>query len=157
MAHELTHVVQQANGLQRKLENNEPCDQYEREADRVALGIGQATPFVISRQADATLMCQFDEPQAEELKASESDVKELKDKVSKLVKSQFGGDYRKAFDYYDVDHDGGVNAAEVRKLLEDAGVGNRLTRGRWVAGILEQLDTNRNGKIEWKEFQDGII
>jgi len=164
LAHELTHFVQQSNGIQAKLAVSQPGDPYELEADRVARAIDQDALFSPSKAAGVGLMRQVDVPPgvetvppvAEPVKsATEEDenVKELKDKVSKLVNKKFGGDYKKAFDYYDANKDAGVDAAELKKLLEDAGVGNSLTRGAWVKGIMNRLDTNKDGKIQWSEFE----
>lgn len=90
---------------------------------------------------------------AEEESAEE---KELKTKVKNLVNKKFGGDYKKAFNYYDKDHDNSINSKELEMLLKDADVGNWATRGSWVDAIIEKLDTNKNKKIEWIEFQNVI-
>jgi hypothetical protein len=82
----------------------------------------------------------------------DENVKELKAKVGALVQNKFGGDYRKAFDHYDEDKDGGVNKDEIVQLLKDAGVGNGLTRGAWAKGILKKVDQGKDGKIQWAEF-----
>jgi hypothetical protein len=78
---------------------------------------------------------------------------ELKAKVGALVGNKFGGDYKKAFDHYDTDHDGGITKSELTRLLSDAGVGNSLTRGTWASRIIEKLDKNGDSKIEWDEFE----
>lgn len=44
LAHELTHVVQQAGGVRAKLEVNHPGDAYEREADAVARAVVEHEP-----------------------------------------------------------------------------------------------------------------
>jgi hypothetical protein len=62
------------------------------------------------------------------------------------------GDFKAAFDHYDRGHDGGVSADELTQLLKDAGVGNAFTRGAWVSGIIERLDTNKDGRIQFSEF-----
>src|SRR5690242_4743878 len=43
LAHELTHVVQQANGIQGKMVISRPGDEYEQEADRNARAINRET------------------------------------------------------------------------------------------------------------------
>ncbi len=152
LAHELTHVVQQANRLQQTVKINQPGDQYEKEADHAALAINQRMPFSVSRQGNMGLMRQ---PSAGGAKV-DPDVAELKMKVGVLVKTNFDGDYQKAFDHYDADHNGGVDSNEIKNLLKDADVGNRVTRGTWASRILERLDTNKDGKIDWQEFKNGI-
>jgi Ca2+-binding EF-hand superfamily protein len=82
----------------------------------------------------------------------------LRDKVSKLVTDQFGGDYHKAFDHYDSDvKDGKISRRELTKFLGDAGVGNRLTRSAWVSGIIAELDTDKDGSISEAEFVDVLL
>jgi hypothetical protein len=86
--------------------------------------------------------------------ASESsDIRELKSKVAALVRIRFGNNYRQAFDHYDGDHDGAVGKDELVRLLEDAAVGNAFTRGAWAKGIIQKLDTDLDGKIQWSEFE----
>jgi hypothetical protein len=77
---------------------------------------------------------------------------ELKKKVGALVATRYGGSYRAAFDHYDTDKDDAINGDEMSALLAEAGVGNKLTRGMWVKGILAKLDTSHDGKISWAEF-----
>jgi Ca2+-binding EF-hand superfamily protein len=87
--------------------------------------------------------------------ATEAQKNELRDKVSKLVRDKFGGDYHKAFDHYDGDvKDGRISRRELAKLLGDAGVGNWLTRGAWASGIIAELDTDKDGSISEAEFED---
>ena len=77
---------------------------------------------------------------------------ELDDKVTSLVKSRFGGDYRAAFAHYDADSSGTIDADELKTLLADAGIGNSLTRWAWVRGIMGEIDTDGDGGISWAEF-----
>jgi Ca2+-binding EF-hand superfamily protein len=86
--------------------------------------------------------------------ATEVQKNELRDKVSKLVGDKFGGDYHKAFEHYDDDvKDGTISGRELSKLLMDAGIGNWLTRGAWVSGIISELDTDKDGSISEAEFE----
>lgn len=85
--------------------------------------------------------------------ASEQNVRELKNKLDALVAEKFGGDYRRAFDGYDADHDGNISKAELKKLLGDAGVGNMFTRVAWAGGIIGELDTDDDVCISWAEFE----
>lgn len=79
--------------------------------------------------------------------------KELKQKVGALVSSKFGGDFKKAFEHYDRTGDGAVTKGELVDLLEDAGVGNGITRGIWASKIIEKLDTSHDRGIQWAEFE----
>lgn len=85
--------------------------------------------------------------------AEDSNERELKQKVGKLVADRFGGDYKAAFAHYDHDHDGSVAKSELVALLADAGVGSGLTRGIWASKIIERLDANTDGGIQWAEFE----
>jgi hypothetical protein len=85
------------------------------------------------------------------VEGEDENVRELKRKVLALVNERFHGDMRTAFDHYG--KDGSVDKDELRALFEDAGVGNRMTRGMWVKGVMEKMDASRDGKITWDEFQ----
>jgi hypothetical protein len=75
-------------------------------------------------------------------------------RVQSLVQQQFRGDQRAAFNHYA--RNGEVPRAQVRQLLEDAGVGNGLTRGAYTSAVMDRFDTNRNGGVSWQEFQGGM-
>ena len=85
---------------------------------------------------------------------------ELVQKIERLLIDRYGNastdSLRRAFDAYDSDRDGGIGAKELERLLKDAGVGNALTRGAWVKGILNRLDVSRDGEIDWTEFTKAI-
>jgi Ca2+-binding EF-hand superfamily protein len=85
--------------------------------------------------------------------ATEAQKRELTDKVSRLVQDRFGGDYLKAFAHYDANGDGRIDRAELGRLLEDAGIGNWVTRGAWADGIIAALDSNKDGTISGPEFE----
>ncbi len=85
--------------------------------------------------------------------AGEENKRELVEKVSALVRSRFGGDYRTAFGHYDADGDGLVSKAELKALLRDAGVGSGLTRWAWADGVIGELDADGDGHISWAEFE----
>jgi Domain of unknown function (DUF4157) len=105
----------------------------------------------IQQGAGGAVMMRVPDPNAKTQVKEDANEKELKEKVGKLISSQYGGDYKKAFDHY-AGKDGAVDAFGLKSLLTDAGIGNAFTRGLWVDGILKKLDTNKNGKIEWSEF-----
>jgi Ca2+-binding EF-hand superfamily protein len=85
---------------------------------------------------------------------------ELVAKIQKLVKKKYGDtsveNMRKLFDEYDRDKDQKISPDELEKLLKDADVGNGLTRGAWVKGVIGALDTNADKKIDWDEFTAAI-
>jgi len=85
--------------------------------------------------------------------ATEAQQQELTDKVTKLIAERFGGDYNKAFAHYDADGNGRIDKAELGRLLEDAGIGNWLTRGAWASGIVAALDADKDGTISAPEFE----
>lgn len=77
---------------------------------------------------------------------------ELIAKLERHVDAAYDGDYRKAFDHYDRDGDGRVAIDELHDLLTDAGVGTRWTWKIWARGIMDALDSDKDGKISWPEF-----
>lgn len=76
--------------------------------------------------------------------------------VRAYVERGYDGNYRACFRMYDVDSDDKVSATELEYLLHDAEVGNRLTRAAWVRGVIDRLDTDKDGKISWDEFQSAL-
>jgi len=87
--------------------------------------------------------------------ANEEQRRELVEKVSSLVASRFGGDYRAAFGHYDTDGDGLVSKDELKALLKDAGIGSGLTRWAWATGVIDELDADGDGHISWAAFEGG--
>lgn len=77
---------------------------------------------------------------------------ELVAKVTAHVNQHFSGNWRAAFDGYDTDHNGFVSAGELRAFLAAAGVGNLLSRGLWVSGVMREVDANGDAQISWAEF-----
>ena len=84
--------------------------------------------------------------------ASEQQRQEIDDKVTALVRTRFGGDYRAAFAHYDADGNGAIDKDELKALLKDAGIGSGLTRWAWAKGIMGEVDTNTDGNMSWDEF-----
>jgi Ca2+-binding EF-hand superfamily protein len=85
---------------------------------------------------------------------------ELVEKVQALMSKKFGGAspeaMRKLFDAYDRDGDGKIDSGELESLLKDAGVGNALTRGAWIKGIISAMDQNSDKRIDWAEFSKAV-
>ena len=85
--------------------------------------------------------------------ANEEKQQEIDDKVTMLVATRFGGDYRVAFAHYDADGNGTIDKDELKALLKDARIGSGLTRWAWAKGIMGEVDTNADGGISWTEFE----
>ena len=82
---------------------------------------------------------------------------ELADKLSAFVQDRFGGDYDKAFEYFDKDNDATLNRSELSDALGDIGIGNFITRGMWVDGIMEKLDKSpTDGKLSYDELLSAV-
>lgn len=83
---------------------------------------------------------------------------ELVGKIQTLMRDKFGGvdapARRKLFDAYDGDGNGQITGDELTRLLSDAGVGNGLTRGFWVKGVMAKLDADKSSTISYAEFED---
>jgi hypothetical protein len=85
--------------------------------------------------------------------AGDAEVKELKAKLDAYVRERFAGDWQSAFAAYDQNGNKQISPGELEQLLSDADVGNFLTRGAWVSGILEQLDKDHNGAVSFPELE----
>ncbi|MBM4360736.1 MAG: EF-hand domain-containing protein [Deltaproteobacteria bacterium] len=84
---------------------------------------------------------------------SSPEEQELRDKVTRLVETQFKMDWVRAFDHYAVGTSATVDRERLLAMLEDAGIGNFMTRGKWADALLEKLDTNGDKRISWGEFE----
>jgi Ca2+-binding EF-hand superfamily protein len=77
--------------------------------------------------------------------------------IGSYLQTHFGdrsvGSMRKLFDRYDADRDGRIGKQELTQLLKDIDIGNTFTRGAWVRGIIDKVDTNADKSISWEEFQ----
>jgi Ca2+-binding EF-hand superfamily protein len=81
---------------------------------------------------------------------------ELKSKVIALVCKNHGGSYKNAFDHYDKNQDQKIDEKELKQLLEDANVGNWVTRGKWVDGLMKKFDSDHDRCISWGEFSSAF-
>lgn len=76
-------------------------------------------------------------------------------KVSALVNNVHGGDYQKAFNFY-AKGSGTIEEGTLITILSDAGVGtglgSRIVRYIAASEIIELLDTDGDGAIQWNEF-----
>ena len=85
---------------------------------------------------------------------------ELVTKIKALLVKQYGDttmeSTRELFDKYDLNKDGKINDKELEGLLKDAGIGNGLTRGAWIKGIIGALDKNGDKQIDWEEFTAAV-
>jgi hypothetical protein len=90
--------------------------------------------------------------------ANEAQKQELKDKVTRLVDGKYGGDWERAFRHYAGKSGAGtlVERKELLELLEDAGIGNWLTRGVWADGIIDELDSSKDEKISEEELRKAM-
>jgi hypothetical protein len=78
--------------------------------------------------------------------------KEAADKVKQLVQDRYNGDWESAFRHY-AGSDNLLSGSEVRSLLDDAGVGTRLTRGVYAAAVVGHLDADQDGKVSADELR----
>ncbi|MBA3451556.1 MAG: EF-hand domain-containing protein [Deltaproteobacteria bacterium] len=85
----------------------------------------------------------------------DSNKTELATKLGALVDDKYSGDLRQAFAHYgDLhSHDPSLDTAELGEMLKDAGVGNSMNRGEWVTAVFDRFDTDKSGKINWRDFQ----
>jgi len=85
---------------------------------------------------------------------------ELITKVKKLITDRHGVDdhsaLRSTFEAYDRNRSGRLEAEELSRVLEDAGIGNKLTRGMWVKGILARLAREASDALTWNDFAAAV-
>ena len=85
---------------------------------------------------------------------------ELITKVKQLITTRHGSDdshaLRETFEAYDRNRTGRLEADELARVLEDAGIGNKLTRGMWVKGILSKLAREANDALSWNDFASAV-
>lgn len=81
---------------------------------------------------------------------------ELVTKVRQLLVKRSGSDdlgaLRASFFAYDKNRTGHLEPEELHEVLEDAGIGNKLTRGMWVKGILARLDSAKKNALSWDDL-----
>lgn len=86
---------------------------------------------------------------------------ELITKVKKLITDRHGVDDQRAlrstFEAYDRNGSGRLEAEELTRVLEDAGIGNKLTRGMWVKGILSKLAREASDALSWNDFASAVM
>ena len=83
---------------------------------------------------------------------------ELKRKIEALTRRRFGGDYKRMFDRYanNGEGNGTLDEDELVELLEDADIGNGLTRRTWARGIINKLDRDRDARLSYVELRYSI-
>lgn len=86
---------------------------------------------------------------------------ELITKVKKLITDRHGVDdaaaLRNTFEAYDRNQTGRLEPDELTRVLEDAGIGNKLTRGMWVKGILTALARDCRDALSWNDFASAVM
>lgn len=78
--------------------------------------------------------------------------RELRDGVSALVGTRFGGSYRVAFAHYDRNRRGQIDREGLITLLVDAEIGGRWTRPGWATAVFAEAARDVEGLISWPEF-----
>lgn len=77
---------------------------------------------------------------------------EIVSDVTQLVSNRFGGNWQTAYDYYRDAATGTVSIKSIERLMHDAGSRFLLTTWPVAKAIMEALDTNGDGVVEWAEF-----
>lgn len=85
---------------------------------------------------------------------------DLVNKINSLLIHKYGNsaepNQKRLFESHDKDRDGKIDAKELEGLLREADVGNGITRGAWVRGIMGRMDTDTDGKISWDEYRRAL-
>lgn len=74
--------------------------------------------------------------------------------IENLMKSKFSNP-REAFDYFDSDKDGNLTKQDFKHILKEAKV-NILIRGVVAEFMLQSFDENKDGVVNWQEFQKAV-
>ena len=74
--------------------------------------------------------------------------------IEKLMRSKFTHP-KEAFEYYDEDKDGLLTKNDFKTLLKEADV-SALIRGLVAEFMLQSFDKNKDGLVDWIEFQAAI-
>lgn len=77
---------------------------------------------------------------------------ELVAKAKVLVTSKYNGDWQAAFKAYDKNGDGNIDLDELEQFLFDAKVVTRFTEWIVAKRVMDKLDPNSDGLINWNEF-----
>lgn len=89
-----------------------------------------------------------------------SNERELVTKIEALLRKRYGNTTENAqkqlFDSFDDNSDGQIDADELGSLLKAAKVGNAITRGAWVRGIMKSMDSGGDAQISWSEYLAAI-
>lgn len=156
--------------------NNGPTPEIQDTWTKVAVAIGVGLPAVgaaiigsmaptpvaasgvaTSDLAELTLFSPVEAPETDAPKRElDKNEKEMKEKLTRYVDEEFAGDYEAAFASFDSTGDGQLGSRELRRALEKIGVGNFFTRGTWVDGIMERMDTSGNGQLTFPELWSSL-
>ncbi len=86
--------------------------------------------------------------------------RELVTKIDALLRKRYGNAttnaQRQLFDSFDKDGDDKINSDELDRLLKAADIGNMITRGAWVRGIMKAMDSDHDDQITWNEYLSAI-
>lgn len=83
----------------------------------------------------------------------EANTKNLIYKLKTYVNENHDGNYYQAFHEFDKNNDYFLNSGEIKNALKKIGVGNMITRMRWVTGIMNILDTYpTDGALDFYEI-----
>lgn len=89
-----------------------------------------------------------------------SNERELVTKIDTLLRKRYGNATNNAqhqlFTSFDKDGDGKITDGELSDLLKAAGIGNGITRGAWVRGIMDIMNTDGEPGITWDEYLSAI-
>ena len=78
--------------------------------------------------------------------------REARDKILALLAKRFADDPKKAFAFFDKNHDDEIDTNELYDMLKEADIGNTFTRSRWTQAIIEKFDVDGDGTISMEEL-----
>ena len=63
---------------------------------------------------------------------------------------------RRTFKRLDTDGSGYITAEDIRKLVNDAGLGDEVTNEQ-IDEVIASVDTSGDGKVSWEEFVAAVV
>ncbi|KAK3786192.1 hypothetical protein RRG08_020335 [Elysia crispata] len=99
-------------------------------------------------QANA-LLAELDTDKSGTIEYDEFEQYVIDNGLSKPTPEEFGSEMREAFEMFDTDNNGYIDAEEFKTFMMT--LGDQMTEEQ-VSEMMKEVDTNGDGKIDYKEF-----
>lgn len=99
-------------------------------------------------QANA-LLAELDTDKSGTIEYDEFEKYVIDNGLSKPTAEEFGSEMKEAFEMFDTDHNGYIDAVEFKSFMMT--LGDQMSEEQ-VSELMKEVDTNGDGKIDYKEF-----